>query len=70
MQVNSLYVGVKHMKRSISFYERLFCRKAEEASERFACFDIFGITFALDNSNEDGAEMTFWNNCVPNIVAE
>jgi predicted enzyme related to lactoylglutathione lyase len=70
MKIDSLYVGVKDMKRAISFYEKLFGKKAEEASERFTSFDISGMTFALYNSKKDGAEMRFGNNCVPNIQVE
>ncbi len=67
MKINSLYVGVKDMNRAIDFYKNLFQKEPEDINERFSSFDINGITFALYNAKADSEDMTFGNNCVPNI---
>jgi predicted enzyme related to lactoylglutathione lyase len=70
MKLNSIYVGVRDMRRAADFYQELLGMKISNYSDRFSEFDIGGFSFCLYDSSKDGDEMLFGNNCVPDFQVE
>ena len=70
MKINSLYISVEDMKRAVNFYEQYFGKKVDRFDNRYSIFEINGFSFGLFNPKEDGEDVVFGNNIIPNIEVD
>jgi predicted enzyme related to lactoylglutathione lyase len=70
MKLNALYVGTTNMRRSLDFYREVFRRAPAQEQERFSIFNLGGAAFGIFYAAYDGEDLTFGNNCVPNIQVD
>jgi predicted enzyme related to lactoylglutathione lyase len=69
-KMNSVYVSVLDMSRAVTFYEKLFNKKADRMDKRFSEFHFGDVNFGLYAPKEDGVEITYGSNCVVNFEIE
>ena len=67
ININSLYICVKDMKRAIRFYEALFEQPVTENDEVYSVFDINGFRFGLFAYEKMKEDHSFGSNCLPSI---
>lgn len=67
-RINSLYVCVKDMQRSIEFYEKLFEQKVSERDEIYSIFDIKGFRYGLFANQKMNETKVWGNNCLPSFT--
>ena len=67
ININSLYICVKDMKRAIRFYEALFEQPVTENDDVYSVFDVNGFRFGLFAYEKMKEDHSFGSNCLPSI---
>lgn len=70
INISSLYICVKDMKRAVRFYEELFEQPVTEMDTIYSVFDVNGFRFGLFAYEEMNEEHCFGSNCLPSISFE
>ena len=67
ININSLYICVKDMKRAISFYEALFDHSVDTEDEVFSIFKLNDFNFCLFNNEKVNEHVLYGYNCLPSF---
>ncbi len=71
MKLNSIYVSAKDFNRAKKWYQEILLqRKPDNTTDRFAFWKLGEVHFGVFNPEMVEEQISFGNNCVPNIEVE
>ncbi len=68
--LNSVYVSVKNMEKSIVLYEQIFGQEVDVYDSEMSVFELDNISLLLAVYDKEAKAITFGNNTVINIQVE